>query len=275
MENGQRSHRWRHLFLLLAVALAVAVWITPPFVQSAQDYNRRVAASALGAYAVLRTINAAISTAKEVEVSVPLVGGIGGKPGMALDPVDETVARISDGLFLVMSLTAILALTFAPVAKVGAALAAAGFLGLWCAATVPRLCAVAPAARAAATAGTMLAIVLPAAFAGGGWLGEVATERTLEQARTTLDSAGGNAVPQADEGRGWWPFGENSAPAADSETSRSWLDDYQERAVKILESSLTILAVYALRLVVLPAMILALVFAVLRGALRSAASRRG
>ncbi len=271
----------RHaLPLLLAVVLALAALTQPPFVGAARDQAQTVARNAAVTYAALRTINAAISTLKETEVSLPIVGGLGAKPGMALDPIDETVARVADILFLLMATTAVLTIAFGPIATAGAVIACAGFLALWLARRYPMWRGAAPMGQRAAIFGLLFALVLPVSWAGGGWMAGRMTDDRLEAAMSSLRGAGGGgplaAAPAPDAGAPamsspWWSFWSEPRGAAVADADGGWrsvINEYSERAETILGSSLDIIAVYVLRLFVFPAFAVAVLIYALRQAVR-------
>lgn len=183
--GGALLRAWRVWtgILLLIIAVAGAPWVG-----AARDHNARVLESAVGAYAALRAINASLSVAKETTIGVELFGSVEGKPAMVLDPVDETVARISDALFALAAVSAVLAVGLAPAAQIGAGVAGAGFLVL----AASRRAGLATGGAAwgglhrAVRLGLFLGLLLPIGCAGGGWLGEVATEARLEAALDRL-----------------------------------------------------------------------------------------
>jgi len=178
----------RHWRLAAALLLALLALTGPPGLGAAERQSERVLASAAVAYASLRAINAGLSVAKETSIGVEVLGSVEGKPAMVLDPVDETVARISSAVFALAAASALLALGLAPAAQAGAWLAAAALAGLW-AAERPRLAAppaLTRALRAAALFGVVFAVVLPVGYATGGWLGERATAARLDRALATL-----------------------------------------------------------------------------------------
>lgn len=179
------ARSWR---LIAALLLLVFAFIGPPGVGAARDHNARVLESAVVAYAALRAINASLSVAKETSVGIELFGSVEGKPAMVLDPVDETVARISGAIFAVAAVSSIIAIAIAPSAQVGAAIAGIGLLALALArrfdgmAGWPALGAI----RTVTSLGLFFALVLPLGYAAGGWIGERATEVRLQAALEQL-----------------------------------------------------------------------------------------
>lgn len=272
MSAGMR----RHAILLVGLLFLAAAAFQPPFVRAATAHAEDVAATAVIAYGALRAINAAISVAKETEFSVPVVGAFGAKPGMALDPIDETVARISDAVFLVLAVTATLTLAFSPIAKVGALLVAGSLLVIWLARYFAFMRPIDGVAGRLAMLGLLLALVVPASFAAGGWLGKLATAEQLTAARAALEEASGQVDSDAVANAGlpaadplpWWRFWSGSEANSYTEgEAQTWFGEYTQRAETILKSSLTIIGVYLLRLLVFPAVALGVLLIVVRQAL--------
>jgi len=182
---------WR---VLAGTLLIVFAFVGPPGIGAAQDHNTRVLESAVAAYAVLRAINASLSTAKETTLGVELFGSVEGKPAMVLDPVDETVARISGALFALAGFSALLAVFFAPAAQVGAAVAGTGLVAVGLARRFdwPRRGAIWAGIWRATTLGLFFALVLPLGYATGGWIGDRATQARLDTALGQLQGEEAN-----------------------------------------------------------------------------------
>jgi hypothetical protein len=95
---------------VLSIGLG-AVLLTNPQVlrlpyadESAHDYLDESRNKALAAYGICRIANAAISVAKESEVSIGIFGtGVQVAAGQVLDPVDELVERTSDLLLTALT----------------------------------------------------------------------------------------------------------------------------------------------------------------------------
>ena len=95
-----------------------------PIARAAGDYASSVAAVSAATYVTLRTLNAVLSTAQEVEVGASV--GVSGtfQPGKVLEPVDDTIERIASVVFALMLVSGILAIAMAPIGALGSAMVA-------------------------------------------------------------------------------------------------------------------------------------------------------
>ena len=282
-----RGH-WPVGAALLCLLLA---W-QPAFTGGALRANDQVLSSAIKVYAVLRSINAAVSVIKETEIGFDFIGSATTQPGMVLDPVDDTVTRVADAVFALAAVSGVLDIGLVPIARLGALTAALGFALVSAARLWP---GAAGLGRSLAQLGLVLALALPLGYAAGGKLGQLATDDALEQAEAALDGtardldqvAAAGAAARNTAATAGAP--QDSLPAAASETSL-WqrmlaqagdsvsgardgigavlpdLDATLGRAGEIFESALTIVAVYVFRLLVLPALLLWLIVLLARRA---------
>lgn len=118
------------LALLCVVALGAALLRNNPLVTTAQDYAEEVAATAAATYVTLRTLNAFLSTAQEIEVGLSFIASGSAQPLKVLEPIDDTVERIAGLVFGVMVVTGVIAVALGPVSAIGLALMAVA-LALW------------------------------------------------------------------------------------------------------------------------------------------------
>lgn len=271
----------RHWTLVTGLLCALLVW-QPVFVTPAARFNDEVMVSAVKVYAILRGINAAISVAKETEIGVQFVGSVTTQPGMVLDPIDETVGRVADAVFMLAAASGVLSIAFAPLAQIGAGLAALGFLALWLAGLRPEVARrVGSVGKTLAGFGLVLALALPLGYGIGGRLGAAWTESarveaqdrlngTAEDLSEAVDAAQANVTQQAENAgpdtpgadaslwsRVW--DGVSDAGGAASDAVREAVPDMdavQVRGGEILQSSLTLIAIYVFRLLVLPFVLL-------------------
>lgn len=271
----------RHWRLAVALLLLVLTMTGPPGLRAAQNFNTQVLTSATATYAVLRTINAALSTAKQTSVGVEFVGAVEAKPGMVLDPLDETVARVSDAVFALAGISALLAVAFAPVGSVGLGLAAIGLGGLW---LMREALPGTPARgaerglRAMTGFGLVLGLILPLGYALGGWLGNWATADRLTAALARLRGGEDDPLaaltdppgPQAATDSGLFERVLNgvSGSLGDMAAQIPELEQIETRATEIFQASLEILAIFTLQLVVFPVLTLALLVVVIRHVMR-------
>lgn len=88
----------RKLLIALAVIALLVITVFPranPLTSAAVAQARAVATASAGTYVGLRTLNALLSSAQEVEVGGSLIVQGTVKPLKALEPVDDTVERIA------------------------------------------------------------------------------------------------------------------------------------------------------------------------------------
>ncbi len=262
------SRGTRLILGLLAAVLCVTLMLLPksnPAVAAAERINRDVAITSTATYVSLRAINAALSTAQEVELggSVVVTGNL--QPLKWLEPVDDTVERVADVIFAVAVLSGLLSLSLGPLASIGFALIALGLLGrCGCEAGKGWPGTPGPMRRLISSCGgigLILAIGVPLAFALGAFLGEVLTRPIWVEADATLariaDEARaliGEPADAADD-RGW----RESITAYFSAAGLFWSE-----ADDLLQSSLQLAGVFLLRTLVLPGVLLLAILVILR-----------
>jgi hypothetical protein len=200
---------------------------------------------------------------------------------MVLDPLDETVARVSDAVFALAGLSALLAVAFLPVGTVGLGLAAAGTGALWLMRdAVPglRQRGAERGLRAVTGFGLVLGLILPLGYALGGWLGKWATGDRLSDAVKTLQGGEGDPlaslgdVPDGNAPKDGTLFERMlngvSGSLGDVAAQIPEMEQIEQRATEIFQASLEILAIFTLQLVVFPVLTLALLVVVIRHVMR-------
>nr|WP_210730555.1 hypothetical protein [Roseibacterium persicicum] len=271
------------LGLLGLVALAIGLWelsgrgslnpALPPATAAAEE----IAATTAGVYVSLRIINAALSTAQEVEVGASVGAQASLQPLKVLEPVDDTVERVADVVFAVAAGAALATVGFAPVAALGLCL-----LGLGCLARAasgwPLCAALGSPGAYAIRLGAVLGLVLPLGFAAGVGLGERITAPQWAQAMAELDAVtteariligGGSGeaveVPAEAPGGGFLSrLGGGLQSAADGVGEAvDAVARYRDAATLMMTqadtlfgASLTLIGIFALRVLVLPALLL-------------------
>jgi hypothetical protein len=253
-------------FLWLAgalICLLLAVFRLNPLVGWAETHNRDVALSGAGVYLSLRAINAALSVAQEVEVGGSVVVSASVRPLAVLDPVDDTVERISAVVFTVATVSAVLAVGLGPLSALGLFLLAFGLgarainapgLARWSQRTIP--------------VGVFLAVICPAIFGLGSVAGEFATRGTWDAAMSELQ-----AIAQTAGAVSGVPIEAAAGPPPDfltgvRETITGVADAtsyFLENAEDIFDAGLTIIAIFLLRLIVLPMVLLWLAWRMMEG----------
>ena len=256
------------LCLILAVVSAWD-WVENPVVAAAERVNGQLAVAAGASYVSLRVINAALSVVQEVEVGGSLGVTANAQPLKWLEPVDDTVERVSALIFAVAVLAGVLSLSLGPVATVGLLVLGIGLLGhcgcdaVWRGRRPPR--ALRRGIDGTVRLGLVLALLLPGAFALGASAGEVLTradwaaangriEQVAEEARALIEPS---AAEQ--DGRGWLSRQRELVEGYAGAAGTFWA-----RADELLNASLTITGIFLLRMIVLPAVLLLGVLAILR-----------
>lgn len=273
--------------LMAALCLALALVPASPVSSPAREAARDVAAASLGVYVALRSINAALSFAQEIEVGGSIGVSANAQPLKFLEPVDDTVERVSSVVFWVALVAGAMVIGVEPVSRIGFLLLAAGLVIRWL--RQPLIARVGPAARPVCRAGEafdatglVLALLLPLSIALGSGLGDALTADEWEAARADLGEitsyassllgGTGDALPddvtEPDEGgvMRWLrdlleTTGDGFGSAA--ERTGKYLDAagyFIDEADRLFGASMTILAIFLLRTLILPlALMLAMV----------------
>ncbi|MDC0657870.1 hypothetical protein N6L27_07690 [Leisingera sp. SS27] len=295
MRKGAKAAVWAFagLFLLCTGVFGLvgrSDW--NPLVSAAEWTSENVATSAVAVYVSLRAINAALSTAQEIEVGASVVGQASLQPLKVLEPVDDTVERVADAVFLVAAGAALVTVGMAPVASLGLIALGAGLLGRAAASHMSSFSGpVISLCNRGIAFGFAAGLAMPLVFAFGVWAGERATEARMSAAMAELDgvaqkanillgaeddvTAEASQEAQADEGMLGW-LGGRIAGVSDGisgvfEQSGRYLEAAQvfvAEADSILRSSLTLIGVFALRMLVLPVFLLWGAVSLFRGFLR-------
>src|SRR5690554_525035 len=85
----------RRALAIVAVLAVVAVSWLGVIDRYSKDYVNSATVQALTAFATARMLNAGISVAKSLEVSIPVVGGVAIQPFQVLDPINDLVEQYS------------------------------------------------------------------------------------------------------------------------------------------------------------------------------------
>lgn len=272
---------WRWVVAILAAALCVWLTVRPadnPTVDAAERFNRDVAVAAGATYVSLRAINAALSTAQELEIGGAFGVSANAQPLKWLEPVDDTVERVSALVFGVTLLAGVLSLALAPVSAIGCGLLAIGlvFWALcdicWRDGRAPRL--LRNGMQGAAGTGLVLGLVLPGVFALGAWVGEVLTRPAWAEANAQVQSIAMEAQalvkPAAvadDAGDPGWFRRQREAVGDLADTAGAYFGaagTFWARSDELLQASLVLVGVFLLRMVVLPLVLLIAALSLIR-----------
>ncbi|MEJ6392526.1 hypothetical protein V8J82_04610 [Gymnodinialimonas sp. 2305UL16-5] len=270
-DGAARQSIWRPIVLALAGLVCLLVGLVdlsgrsanpavPPAISAAED----IAAVTAGVYVSLRAINAALSAAQEVEVGASIGAQASVQPLKVLEPVDDTVERVADVVFAVAAGAALAVVGLEPVAALGLVVLGLGLLGYGFGRG-----SVARASLRAVRLGVALGLVLPLVFAGGVWLGEVATQAQWMSAMSELDAVAGEArvligageaeLLETAENSDGMLSGFLSAINGARESVQSYVDAaavFTREADTLFSATLTIIGIFVLRVIVLPVLLL-------------------
>lgn len=247
---------------LAVVALLLAlIYPANPLTRAAKDYAASVAAASAGVYVTLRSLNAVLSTAQEIEVGGSLVVSGTVQPLKMLEPVDDTIERIAGLVFFAMVATGVLAVALGPVGGIGWALVAlACALALW----PGRGPGARRLARQLGGYGALLGLALPLAFVLSDLGADRMTRAVWAENRAVIEEISGAVeTPAETEPEGWFTLIPD-----DLEHYRSIAGNILTRADELIASYLAILAVFVFKLVLLPALLLGGLVLVLRALAR-------
>lgn len=266
---------------LLTMAAAAACFVlalmqAEPVSGPAERTARDAAVAGLGVYVALRSVNAALSIAQEIEVGGSFGLSATAQPLKVLEPIDDTVERVAGAIFSVALLAGVLAVGIGPVSSLGFLLLAAGLIiTAFRGPLERRMGAVAhPICRAGNVSnltGILLAVLLPLSLSLGGLLGEVLT-------RSDWASAKAQVTEVADRSRDLIGISDVSGEAPSDPSVFGRLQDsmdqageywdavgyYLSQADDLLGASLTLIAIFLLRTLVLPLALVAVMIALLR-----------
>lgn len=242
----------------------------PPAISAAED----IALVTAGVYVSLRAINAALSAAQEVEIGASIGAQASLQPLKVLEPVDDTVERVADVVFSVAAGAALMVVGLQPVAAIGLVLLGVGLLGMGGGA-MARNASVLAASLRAVRLGAALGLVLPLVFAGGVWLGERATAPQWDAAMAQLEEVTGEArvligageqelLEEAEGGLFSGFFAAVTDATASVQSYVAAASVFTQQADALFSATLTIIGIFVLRTLVLPALLLWSVMALLR-----------
>ncbi|SEK32130.1 hypothetical protein SAMN05421666_1858 [Roseovarius nanhaiticus] len=267
------------LILLLIAALSFGAAIfhdKNPLAEEAGAYAESIAKVSAATYVTLRTLNALLSTAQEVEVGASV--GVSGnfQPGKILEPIDDTIERIAATVFSIMLVSGLLAVAMGPVGAVGGAMIAAACLLL----LIGRQNHLRSGARKLGFMGAVLTLGLPICLIASDWLAGPLTGSVLIRHQAVIDDIVAE-VPGAD------PAPLESAPEQTGilggvldrfSTGLDYVASGQQvlaqagsivtNADKIIGSYLSILAVLLFRTFLLPALLLVAGWLIVKGYIR-------
>ena len=229
-----------------ALCLALALWVArapeDPLTRSAQSYAADIATKAAATYVVLRTLNAVLSTAQEVEVGVSFIASGSAQPLKVLEPLDDTIERIAALVFGVTVATGVLAVALGPVSAVGLALLALALL-------IAGLSRRRGMARRLGWYGAFLGLALPLGLTLAAPLAELLTDATLARNQALVSD-----ITQSVE---------STDLQATEQIADLGLNDYRkitaqvwQRADELIGGLVAIFGVYLFRILILPVLLI-------------------
>ena len=257
------------------VALTLAVLQVSFVSEAGSRASREIAQSATLVYISLRAVNAALSVSQEIEIGASVGASASARPLKVLEPVDDTIERVAGFVFAIAAFSWILSVAFQPVSVLGFAVLGGSLIALALCWRWPDLFRI---ARRGAVFGMVLALFLPLLYAGGVALGHVATEVLQVEATAKLDEVATEArklIRRAETGAttepdtGWVSGMMGSIGEVRDQVARftSAADYYWSNADTVLDAAFVLIAVFVLRMIVMPFALLALTWRLLRGAI--------
>lgn len=251
--------------LVFGACLGAFFYEKSPVTVSAQHYATTVAAASGGTYVLLRSLNAFLSTAQEVEVGGSLVVSGTAQPFKVLEPIDDTIERMAELVFFLMVASGVISVALGPASAMGFAM-----LGLAAAILlVQRFLGSGQTARALSRRmmwyGGFLALAAPLAFVLSAVFADRMTDAVWSKHSAIVADITQQVTPvtEVSEGEGGWFQGAQSV----------WdrVDRYAEvaanitaRADELIASLIAILAVYVFKMLVLPGLVLGAFFVIAR-----------
>lgn len=233
------------LVLIAVLGLcAAAFYKHNPVTQSAQGYAQDVAVASAGTYVTLRTLNAVLSTAQEVELGGSVIVSGSVQPLKALEPIDDTIERIAGVVFALMVVTGVLAIAMGPMGAVGWIMV--GLAGLvWLAGRDTPL---GRFGRQLASYGAFLALALPLAFVLASFVADRMTRDVWAEHQATVAEITGDI--------------QIGAPGEDEPGWMESIDSYRKiataiyaRADELVTSYVALLSVFIFKIFILPLML--------------------
>ncbi|MEB8389226.1 hypothetical protein OO012_18520 [Rhodobacteraceae bacterium KMM 6894] len=254
------------IVVIAALAISAAIFHTKnPVTNAAGRYAASIAAASAVTYVTLRTLNAVLSTAQEVEVGASV--GVSGtlQPGKMLEPVDDTIERIASAVFTLMLIAGVIAVAMGPIGAIGA-----GMITVACViALIGGRTQAKGVAHRLGIYGAFLTIGLPLCLIGANMLAAPLTGPMLAENQAIVASIVSDNAPDASDALAvdveddrWF------AGLRDSISSGSaYLEQAQmimTEADTLIKSYLAILAVLIFRIFLLPVIFVAGVWLVMR-----------
>jgi hypothetical protein len=161
-----------------------------PFTQIATSYNRDIAIAGAGVYGGLRTLTAAMSLAKDTNITASVIAAsVETSPGQVLQPVISTIERFSNLLFALILTSGVLAMVLPVIATLGSGvlLVGAAVRAVMSKIGHPLAGSIDRAARGLVTLGILAALGIPGSHAIAFFIGDRVTAQAWEEATGVFD----------------------------------------------------------------------------------------
>lgn len=255
----RRGLRILVLVLITGLALLAAMQYTKnPLPKQAAGYAQQVATTSAATYVTLRTLNAVLSTVQEAAFTGSVVVAEATvQPLKALEPIDDTIERISDVVFAIMLAAGVLSVAMGPVSAIGAGMIALACT-IWLAdLVIGRRDPIIALSRRLAWYGAFLGVGLPLAFLISAGLADHLTAAVWDKHTQIIETI------MADVGAG------DVTPMSDSDSWLAWLRELSNdvdryytvaenalnKADALIGSFVAILSVYVFKIFLLPALL--------------------
>ncbi|MFT7594011.1 MAG: membrane protein required for beta-lactamase induction [Paracoccaceae bacterium] len=223
----------RRHFLIVAILVALSATVfykANPITNAAQRYAISVAAACAGVYITLRSLNAFLSTAQEIEIGGALIVSGTAQPLKMLEPIDDTIERVASLVFFLMVTTGIMAVAMGPVGAVGYAMILLAMVLALATPSTAQGKAVAELARRLGWYGAFLGLALPLAFVLSSLVADRLTNEVWTSHMAVIDDITAQVqtaeITAQKDGEGWF----SSLKFAADE-----LDRYMELAKNIVD----------------------------------------
>lgn len=236
------------LLVVVAASLAAAIWHRQnPLVERSAAYAQNIATASAATYITLRSLNAVLSTAQEVEVGGSLVVSGTAQPLKVLEPIDDTIERIASVVFALMIATGILSLSVGPLGAVGGGMIAIAGTIWMVDVVIGRRDVTAALSRRLIWYGLFFLLALPLSFVLADLLSGHLTGQVLADHQAI--------VKQITASVGATGPGEDTGFLQTADRYRELAGNIWDRADELIGSYIAILSVFIFRIFLLPALI--------------------
>jgi len=266
MVEPRRVPIWVLALVLVAAVAAALFYRENPVPDRAEAYAADVATASAGTFLTLRSLNAVLSSVQEIEVGGSLVVSGTAQPFKFLEPVDDTIERISGAVFWIMLVAGVLSIAMGPVSAVGAGMVALATL-IWLIdrAAGPKNPLVG-LTRSLVWYGSFLGLGLPLAFLVSAVLADRLSNATWAEHEARIQLICGEICeddPTAAAKRQTWSTGLQDL-LDDAERYRELASRIYNQANELIASYIAILSVFVFQIFLLPALIAGAFFLVAR-----------